>query len=273
MYCLSADGTFFIAVFLSCFGSGSARNSINFKGFYNCRMDIKPLSDYPRDAVDRLLNVIHLFRDIRATSEWQYDVLLQRSRLVSLQADEQLLSAGDVDQWVYFLLRGELHVQMESDSPAKVQAADRPLAVIRPGELFGDLSMLLAEPRSATIVTSPTSRDTQVLGVDCTLFGDLDDFSLMHLPTKLVFYRNMVHSLRWKLEVYRSKYPEHQLADSHRKLKLYTGPKNCRDELVALADQARSLARILLSWNAEFGSGELMDDESDMSDFLESMLS
>ena len=235
-------------------------------------MDIKPLSDFPRDAVDRLLNVIHLFRDIRASSEWQYDVLLKRSRLVSLQAGEQLFQAGDVDQWVYFLLRGELQVLVEP-SQAERATPDRPLAVIRPGEVFGDLAMLLAEPRSATIVAAPGSRDTQVLGVDCTLFSDLDDFSLLHLPTKLVFYRNMVHSLRWKLEVYRSKYPSHELADSHRRLKLYTGPKNCREELLALSEQAGALARILLDWNAEFGSGELMDEESDMSDFLESMLS
>jgi len=236
-------------------------------------MDIKPLSGYPRDAVDRLLNVIHLFRDIRTTSEWQYDVLLKRSRLVGLQPGEQLLNAGDVDQWVYFLLRGELLVHVDGSAGAEGVASERPLAVIRPGELFGDLSMLLAEPRSATIVAAPASRDTQVLGVDCTLFSDLDDFSLLQLPTKLVFYRNMVHSLRWKLEVYRSKYPDHELADSHRKLKLYTGPKDCREELLALADQASALARILLDWNAEFGSGELVDDESDMSDFLESMLS
>ncbi|WP_346838888.1 cyclic nucleotide-binding domain-containing protein [Microbulbifer sp. SAOS-129_SWC] len=235
-------------------------------------MDSKPLSEYPRDAVDRLLNVIHLFRDIRASSEWQYDVLLKRSRLVSLQAGEQLLSAGDVDHWVYFLLRGELHVLMDVQSEPAA-AGERPLAVIRPGEVFGDLSMLLAEPRSATIIAAPGSRDIQVLSVDCTLFGDLEDFSLLHLPTKLVFYRNMVHSLRWKLEVYRSKYPDNQLADSHRKLKLYTGPKNCREELLSLAEQARSLARILLDWNAEFGSGQLMDETSDMSDFLETMLS
>ena len=235
-------------------------------------MDIKPLSDFPRDAVDRLLNVIHLFRDIRASSEWQYDVLLKRSRLVSLQAGEQLFQAGDVDQWVYFLLRGELQVLVEP-SQTEGGPADRPLAVIRPGEVFGDLAMLLAEPRSATITAAPGSRDTQVLGVDCTLFSDLDDFSLLHLPTKLVFYRNMVHSLRWKLEVYRSKYPSHELADSHRRLKLYTGPKNCREELLALSEQAGALARILLDWNAEFGSGELVDEESDMSDFLESMLS
>jgi CRP-like cAMP-binding protein len=175
-----------------------------------------------------------------------------------------------VDQWVYFLLRGELQVHVES---ADGVPAGRPLATIRPGELFGDLAMLLAEPRSADVVAAPTSRDTQVLGVDCTLFADLEDFSLLHLPTKLVFYRNMVHSLRWKLEVYRSKYPSHELANSHRKLKLYTGPKNSRDELLALADQARALARILLDWNAEFGSGDLVDEKSDMSDFLESMLS
>ncbi|WP_237066753.1 cyclic nucleotide-binding domain-containing protein [Microbulbifer guangxiensis] len=233
-------------------------------------MEITPLSNYPRDAVDRLLNVIHLFRDIRASSEWQYDVLLKRSRLTSLAPGEKLFAAGDMDQWVYFLLRGELHVQVE---PQGGGPTERPLAMIRPGELFGDLAMLLAEPRSADVVASPTSRETLVLGVDCTLFTDLEDFSLLHLPTKLVFYRNMVHSLRWKLEVYRSKYPSHELANSHRKLKLYTGPKNSREELLALADQARALARILLDWNAEFGSGQLVDEKSDMSDFLESMLS
>ena len=233
-------------------------------------MEYKLLSDYPRDAVDRLLNVIHLFRDIRATSEWQYDVLLKRSRLVTLSAGEPLLHAGDVDQWVYFLLRGELQVHVSDEVAAK---GERPLAVIRPGEVFGDLSMLLAEPRSATIVAAPVGQDIQVLAVDCTLFGDLEDFSLLHLPTKLVFYRNMVHSLRWKLEVYRSKYPTHELANSHRRLKLYTGPKNSKEELVALADQAKSLARILLDWNAEFGSGHLAAEESDMSNFLESILS
>ncbi|WHI48751.1 Crp/Fnr family transcriptional regulator [Microbulbifer sp. JMSA004] len=236
-------------------------------------MEIKPLSEYPRDAVDRLLNVIHLFRDIRASSEWQYDVLLKRSRLVSLQSGEQLLRAGDVDQWVYFLLRGELHVKVNSPSAEEASGNERPLAVIRPGELFGDLSMLLAEPRSADVFAANNSQDTQVLGVDCTLFGDLEDLSLLQLPAKLVFYRNMVHSLRWKLEVYRSKYPGHQLANSHRKLKLYTGPKNSREELIALAEQAKALAQILLDWNAEFGSGELVDDESDMLGFLESMLS
>ncbi|WP_444891348.1 cyclic nucleotide-binding domain-containing protein [Microbulbifer sp. DLAB2-AA] len=232
-------------------------------------METKPLIDYPREAVDKLLNVIHLFRDIRAASEWQYDVLLKRSRLLSLEPGEQLLRAGDVDQWVFFLLRGELQVQVEGSG----LNGERPLAVIRPGELFGDLSMLLAEPRSANIFAAHNSRETQVLGLDCSLFGDLEDFTLLQLPTKLTFYRNMVHSLRWKLEVYRSKYPSHQLADSHRKLKLYTGPKNSREELVALAEQARALARILLDWNAEFGSGELIDDESDMLGFLESMLS
>lgn len=233
-------------------------------------MNYKPLSDYPRDAVDRLLNVIHLFRDIRATSEWQYDVLLKRSRLLTVAAGGALLHAGDVDHWVYFLLRGELQVHVSDESAAD---GERPLAVIRPGEVFGDLAMLLAEPRSATIIAAPAGLEVQVLAVDCTLFGDLEDFSLLHLPTKLVFYRNMVHSLRWKLEVYRSKYPGHELANSHRRLKLYTGPKNSREELLALADQARALARILLDWNAEFGSGHLAAEEADMSDFLESILS
>ncbi|GMG87152.1 cyclic nucleotide-binding domain-containing protein [Biformimicrobium ophioploci] len=227
----------------------------------------KPLTDFPRDSVDRLLNVIHLFRDIRASSEWQYDVLFKRSRLVTLEPGEALFHAGDVDQWMYFLLRGELKV-LPGREPLP---GTKPLAEIRPGEVFGDLAMLLAEPRSATIVAAGEAKEVQVLGVDCTLFGDLEDFTLLQLPTKLVFYRNMVHSLRWKLEVYRSRFPEHELANSHRRLRLYTGQKNCKEELVALAEQARCLAGILLDWNVEFGSGDLVEDRSGMMDFLDAI--
>ncbi|WP_345549018.1 cyclic nucleotide-binding domain-containing protein [Microbulbifer aestuariivivens] len=200
--------------------------------------------------------------------------MLKRSHLTTLAPGEKLLALGDgvgeMDHWVYFLLRGELQVHVNSPTGGR---AMRPLATVRPGELFGDLAMLLAEPRSADVIAASGNLETQVLGVDSTLFSDLEDFSLLTLPTKLVFYRNMVHSLRWKLEVYRSQYSSHPLANSHRKLKLYTGAKNCVEELRALADQARALGRILLQWNAEFCSGELMDEKTEMADFLKAMLS
>jgi hypothetical protein len=91
-----------------------------------------------------------------------------------------------------------------------------------------------------------------VFGTDFQVFGELMSVEKISLATKLEYYRNMVHNLRWKLEVYRMTYPDQSFASNHRKVKLYTGPKDTMDELVSLDEQARALARLLVNWNLEF---------------------
>ena len=71
--------------------------------------------------------------------------------------------------------------------------------------------------------------------------------------TKLTYYRNTAHNLRWKLEVYRSQHLQHELANKHRQIKLYLGPKDTFEELLSLHEQSQALASLLLEWNKEFG--------------------
>jgi CRP/FNR family cyclic AMP-dependent transcriptional regulator len=61
-----------------------------------------------------------------------------------------------------------------------------------------------------------------------------------------------VHNLRWKLEVYRAQNLQHPLANRHRQVRLFTGPKDSFEELKALYDQAHALALLLLEWNKDF---------------------
>ncbi len=208
-------------------------------------MQSRPANSYARDTIDRLTNLIPLFRQLRAADANQYELLVQHSWLVSYGPEETVLLKGSDDRALYFLLKGQVRVMAAND--------DQEVNLITPGEVFGDLAVLLNQPRTATVVADSNCREVLVFATDISSFGQLEDFSRVSLTTKLAYYRNLVHSLRWKLEVYRTRYADHAMADQHRKVKLFTGKKDTEAELIALSDQAKCLAELLVSWNDEFG--------------------
>jgi CRP/FNR family transcriptional regulator, cyclic AMP receptor protein len=208
-------------------------------------MHSKSANEYPREVIEKLTNVIPFFKQVSQQDQWQYELLLQHSKIVSFDPNEVVVQQGEADSWLYFLLKGQL----------VVLAGDHSQAVnhITPGEVFGDLSMLMKQKRSATVVADKHSREILVFAVDFSLFGDIEDMHRINLATKLAYYRNLTHSLRWKLEVYRNTYPHHELANSHRTIKLFMGKKETKEELLALSEQGCELGRLLILWNREFG--------------------
>lgn len=212
-------------------------------------MEIRPLRKFPRDQLERLLLTVPFYKAVKQQDNWQFEVLLQHSHIACFSPGEIVLQRGESDPWLYFLLKGQLLVYPDE------QCQGEPLNVITPGEVFGDLSMLVGSARTATLVADPAGRDVMVFASDFRVFGDLEATRPISLQTKLTYYRNTVHHLRWKLEVYRSQNPQHSFANKHRQVKLYTGPKDTPEELHALHAQAQALARLLLEWNGEFGSG------------------
>lgn len=210
-------------------------------------MEIKLLSKLSRDYVEQLLSGIPFFKLVKQQDAWQFELLLQASRMITYLPGEIVLQRGDSDQWLYFLLKGRLAVYV--DDPLKGELVN----YVTPGEVFGDLAQLMGQPRTATVLAEPTFRESVVLATDAGIFGDISSTRPITIQTKLAYYRNTVHNLRWKLEVYRSQHLQHQLANKHRQVKLYTGVKDTLEELRALYEQAQALASLLLEWNREFG--------------------
>lgn len=223
-------------------------------------MHSKPVNDYPRAVIEQLTSVIPFFKQVRQQDAWQFELLLKYSQVLSFESGETVLERGACDSWLCFLLKGQLIVLAGEASHA--------VNYITPGEVFGDLAMLLKQERSATVVADHNSREILVFATDFSVFGDLEDVRTINLPTKLTYYRNLIHSLRWKLEVYRTKYPHYSLANGHRSVKLYRGEKETMDELRALDQQARQLGRLLTQWNIEFGRLTVTDGEALGGDFL-----
>lgn len=228
-------------------------------------MHIKPISGLPRDKIDKLLASIPFYRDVSKSEPWQYDILLRHSRIVDLEPGEVVMKKGDVDTWMYFVLKGKLAVYAD-----EVNDTTHPVNYITPGELFGDLAILAEGKRNATVVADRDSKEISLFGTDFSVFGKVEEIGGISLNTKLIFYRSMVHGVRWKLEVYKMQHPNHPLVAKGRAIKMYMGAKGGKEELLALHEQAAALADVLKEWNIEFGAPA--DDQQPDNDFNPSLV-
>jgi CRP/FNR family transcriptional regulator, cyclic AMP receptor protein len=207
-------------------------------------MQIKDLSGYGQQDVDRLLMAIPFYKEIKHADRLQLELLLQNSRIVELAPGEIIVKRGDMGLWLYFVLKGTLSVYLN-------EPHGEPINQIISGETFGDLAILAGGERRATVAAAKTGRGATVLGLDFNAFGALDDFSQIRLETKLQFYRLMVFGIRWKLEQKRLANPAHKNVQKMMATPLSAGPRGAVEELHGLHKQASALADILIDWNSE----------------------
>ncbi|MEY3018806.1 MAG: hypothetical protein RL336_1941 [Pseudomonadota bacterium] len=207
-------------------------------------MRIKGLDGVSEQGLERLLKAIPFYKEIKQGDQLQLALLLQHSRLVELEPGEIIVKRGDVGLWLYFVLKGTLGVYLN-------EPVGEPINQIISGETFGDLAILVGGQRRATVAAAKTGRGATVLGLDFNAFGALEDFSQIRLATKLQFYRLMVLGIRWKLEQKRLAQPGHPNAQRLLACSMPVCERESLSELVALHDQARSMADILIDWNTE----------------------
>lgn len=210
-------------------------------------MKIKDLSGYKAEEVQALLRRIPFFKELQKHEDGQLDLLLGYSCIVELDPGETIMRRGDRGSWLYFLIKGRLSVYL--DSPDQTEALNQ----ITPGELFGDLALLCDHERKATVAADKGSKKALLFATDFKPFGDITQFNTVGLNTKLVFYRTMVHSIRWRLEVKRMESADHPLAIELRQAPSYSGEKGLVEELESLHQQAQFLASVLDRWNSEGG--------------------
>jgi CRP/FNR family cyclic AMP-dependent transcriptional regulator len=214
-------------------------------------MKIKDLAEYKKIEVDGLMRRIPFFKELQEQAPGQLEVLVAYSCIVELEPGETIMRRGDRGSWLYFLIKGRLSVFLDA-----ADEHSKPLNSITPGELFGDLALICNHERKATVAAERSEKKALLFATDFKPFGELLDFSKIGMETKLVFYRTMVNSIRWRLEVNRIDNPGHKLAIELRQTPVYNGDKGGEKELQALHDQAQFLASILDRWNSEIGNVE-----------------
>jgi len=212
-------------------------------------MNTHDVATLPSETIEKILRAIPFYKSVKKQNEGQYQELLQYSRIFQFNSGEQILTRGQMDSWSYFLVKGQLVVSLPDQFGRQLH-----INYITPGEVFGDLAVLLKTPRTADVLVDENCREAVIFGTDFSMFGQLLNFNIVSMDTKLIYYRHTVQTLRWKLEMYRSKYRDNNLADLHRNNKIYSGSKGSLDELHALYQQSVDFAKLLVEWNHEFGN-------------------
>ena len=82
----------------------------------------------------------------RCLSDEELDALLPRGRVIHFGRDEKLIQQGDSGDSMFILVDGEATVVVERSG------APTPVAFLKPGDCFGEMSLLTGEKRSATVI-------------------------------------------------------------------------------------------------------------------------
>ncbi len=92
-------------------------------------------------------------------------VLAQRIERMTFPAGKVIFSRGDPGDAIYVIVRGVAEVSVKNDTGEKMV-----LETVKPGEFFGEISLLDAGPRTATVTAT---EDLEALVIDR---GDLEEF-------------------------------------------------------------------------------------------------
>ncbi|MBP8030337.1 MAG: cyclic nucleotide-binding domain-containing protein [Pseudomonadales bacterium] len=208
-------------------------------------MKVIPMRDYPQDVADNFLSGINFVREMRLNDPDQFGLLMERTQFVELSPDETIINAGEMDSRYFFLLKGQLSVYADSEHRS------RELNKITPGQSFGALSIICHKQRTATVAITPGCNGALLIAIDLAGLGQLLDFSVFSLTTKLSLYRTVVNNTRWQLEVYKMDYPSHPLTQKSKEVEIYIGKKLTEQELQSLERQIMQLTALISEWNAE----------------------
>ncbi len=98
----------------------------------------------------------------RCLTDEQLDALLPRGKVVHFGRDEKLIQQGASADSMFVLVDGEATVVVERNGQPK------PVAFLRSGDCFGEMSLLTGEPRSATVIAQT---DCEVVEIGKAVLG------------------------------------------------------------------------------------------------------
>lgn len=202
----------------------------------------KPLDSYPQTLIEHCISQIDFFAALAENDAEQLALIMQHTQLIELEAGEVLIEKDTIGNAFYALVRGELAI-----FPDK-QLGDQAICRLLPSQIVGALAMLNRQPRTATVAVASLD-GALVMATDFTVFGELDDFSAIHLTTKLCLFRLVVQHIYQTIIAMQAQSPDQRLAEELAILMQSPHQPDSVDELEYLAEFAMGLAWLLASWN------------------------
>ncbi len=213
------------------------------------------LSEYAPETIEYYVRQIQFFDDLARQDPVQYDVIMQHTCIMELEAGEVLIEKDTMGCIFYSLVHGQLAIFHEK------RPGDAAICELFPSQILGALSIINHQPRTATVVVSSIEGAT-VFCTDFSIFGELDDFSIVSFSTKLAMFRDVVKHIYATLQNYEREAPDELLSQELSTLMEFHGKPDTMEELEYFAELAIGLAWLLGRWNARIVPHVPMFDEA-----------
>lgn len=196
------------------------------------------------EKIEGLLKRIPFFKKFHDESPILFQRIIHLAEIIEVDTDEYILKKGQKNDGVYFLLKGQLDVLLEEDS------APSALNQILPGEMFGIISMMTGDNRSASIKTTSSHKKHLIFKLDNEFISGTSRHSQLTLNIQINFYRFALDNIRWLLEQQKMALPDAELLQALRE-KRFLPISNTHDlsELEALKEQCKIMAEFVVLWN------------------------
>lgn len=147
------------------------------------------MAEEPRDLVlSDNVELIQYLQESRLFGHLPQDTieqLLPLSKLVNLNKGTEILTEGQINSRVFFLLRGTVEISSEGEQILRLH---------RKGDIFGEMSIISSKPCTATVIAKTDVTVFSIRAADVGEYTDMDNDSLHN-----TFYRLFAAILTEKL--------------------------------------------------------------------------
>lgn len=112
------------------------------------------------------LTTLHCLPIFRNIPDPQLELLIPVCRALEYDEGETILNAGDTSSDFYLVLSGTVRVALRREIAAETREKEVVLAFLNAGDFFGELSMIDAAPRSASVFAETSCCVVSVAGSD-----------------------------------------------------------------------------------------------------------
>jgi len=93
-----------------------------------------------------------------ALTESQIEKFLEAGSIVEYEEGATILQAGGVGDALFLILKGEVLISLDENTPVTVLSGEDTLAAQYEGDFFGEMSVLDHEPRAASVIAAGQTR-------------------------------------------------------------------------------------------------------------------
>lgn len=163
--------------------------------------------------------------------------VLQFCKFLKYLPREEIIGKGRYNPWIFYLLAGECLVMDEAET-------NQPIEVIRTGQMFGELDVVLDATGGKTVVADPKSQEVVLLGLNSAVFTTQSRLRLLDDQTRLIIFQALYHSLllRYKMMGEVLKKTGQNLQDYPYESSGFSGEKESKEHLVFFDVESKKLA-------------------------------